>query len=185
MQKTKIRLWLTMQRLGEFTFYIFESLLSVDRITTNLSSARKKSLPEISDDHLSYTFELKENITFLTESRLTSEDDIYNWQLKTRLDAKQTRNYFEDVEKMELENGKKILCASICRSLISELFIQSVTWVLHPKIYTWTKTVWMIGFSRQILKLPQNHFDAKKISWNAEICRLSEFRNSFKIRNML
>lgn len=89
--------------------YIFESLLDIDRVTYELKPTLAKSLPEISDDHLSYTFELKENITFSDGTPLTGEDVIFT--LKTVknpfTDAQATRNYFEDVKSAELVDGNK------------------------------------------------------------------------------
>ena len=89
--------------------YIFESLLDIDRVTYELRPTLAKSLPEISEDHLSYTFELNENITFSDGTPLTGEDVIFT--LKTVknpfTDAQATRNYFEDVKSAELVDGNK------------------------------------------------------------------------------
>ena len=46
------------------TLYIFENLLEIDRVTYELTPLIAKSMPVVSDDHLSYTFDLKENVTF-------------------------------------------------------------------------------------------------------------------------
>ena len=87
--------------------YIFESLLDVDRITYELKPRLSKSLPVISEDHLTYTFELKDNIKFSDGKPLTGEDVIFT--LKTIknpfTDAQALRNYFVDVKSAELVDG--------------------------------------------------------------------------------
>lgn len=89
--------------------YIFESLLDVDRITYELKPRLAKSLPEISEDHLAYTFEIKDNIKFSDGKPLTGEDIIFT--LKTIknpfTDAQALRNYFVDVKSAELVDGNK------------------------------------------------------------------------------
>jgi len=89
--------------------YMFETLLDIDRVTYELKPRLAKSLPEISDDHMTYTFELKENITFSDGHPLTGEDVVFT--LKTIknpfTDAQASRNYFADVKSAELVDGNK------------------------------------------------------------------------------
>lgn len=89
--------------------YIYESLLSVDRITYDLKPLIAKSLPEVTDDHLSYIFDLKENVTFSDGTPLTGEDVIFTMKtIKNPFtDAQATRNYFADLKSVELVEGNK------------------------------------------------------------------------------
>ncbi|MEO8210872.1 MAG: ABC transporter substrate-binding protein, partial [bacterium] len=90
-------------------FYIFENLLEIDRVTYQLTPLIAKSLPVISDDHLTYTFDLKENVTFSDGKPLTGEDIIFTVKVIKNpfTDAAATRNYFIDVKSVELVDGNK------------------------------------------------------------------------------
>lgn len=89
--------------------YIFESLLQIDRVTYELKPLLAKSLPVVSDDHLSYTFDLKENIIFSDGTPLTGEDIIFTMKtIKNPFtDAQATRNYYADLKSAELVDGNK------------------------------------------------------------------------------
>jgi len=89
--------------------YIFENLLEIDRVTYELRPLIAKSMPVISDDHLTYTFELKENVTFSDGKPLTGEDIIFTVKaIKNPFtDAQALRNYFADVNSVELVDGNK------------------------------------------------------------------------------
>ena len=89
--------------------YIFENLLEIDRVSYELKPLIAKSLPEISDDHMSYTFDLKENVTFSDGHPLTGEDIIFTIKVIKNpfTDAQANRNYFIDVKNVELVNGNK------------------------------------------------------------------------------
>lgn len=89
--------------------YIFEPLLDLDRETYELKPIIAKSPPVVSDDHLSYTFDLREDVTFSDGKPLTGEDVIFT--IKTILnpftDAQALRNYFMDFKSAELVDGNK------------------------------------------------------------------------------
>ena len=89
--------------------YIFEPLIDVDRETYEIKPIIAKSEPVVSDDHLSYTFDLKENVKFSDGKPLTGEDVIFT--IKTILnpftDAQALRNYFLDFKSAELVDGNK------------------------------------------------------------------------------
>jgi peptide/nickel transport system substrate-binding protein len=65
------------------------------------------SLPEISDDHLMYTYKLKNNVTFSDGKPLTGEDVIFTMKAVKNpfADNAASRNYYESVKKVELVNG--------------------------------------------------------------------------------
>jgi len=90
-------------------FYIFENLLEIDRVTYELKPLIAKSMPVISDDHLTYTFDLKENVTFSDGKPLTGEDIIFTVKVIKNpfTDAQALRNYFVDVNSVELVDGNK------------------------------------------------------------------------------
>ena len=89
--------------------YIFEPLLDVDRVSYELKPVIAKSVPVVSDDHLTYTFDLREDVTFSDGKPLTGEDVIFT--IKTIInpftDAQALRNYFADFKSAELVNGNK------------------------------------------------------------------------------
>lgn len=89
--------------------YIYENLLEINRITYELEPLIAKSMPLISDDHLSYTFDMKENVTFSDGKPLTGEDIIFTVKVIKNpfTDAQAFRNYFMDVKSVELVDGNK------------------------------------------------------------------------------
>lgn len=89
--------------------YIFETLLDVNRETYELVPLIAKSLPEISDDKMSYTFDLKEDVKFSDGTPLTGEDVIFTVKtIKNPFtDAQALRNYFIDLKSVELVDGNK------------------------------------------------------------------------------
>ncbi len=88
---------------------IFDALLRLNRETYELEGNIAKGLPVISDDHLTYTFDLKENVKFSDGRPLTGDDIIFT--MKTIkipfVDAQALRNYFDDVKNVELVDGNK------------------------------------------------------------------------------
>jgi peptide/nickel transport system substrate-binding protein len=91
----------------EISNYIFQGLLVVNRETYELDPVVAKSLPEISEDKLVYTFDLKENVTFSDGKPLTGEDIIFTLKVIKNpfTDAQSLRNYFIDMKKVELVDG--------------------------------------------------------------------------------
>ncbi|HAY35187.1 MAG TPA: ABC transporter substrate-binding protein [Ignavibacteria bacterium] len=89
--------------------YIFENLLEIDRETYEFKPLIAKAMPVISDDHLSYTYDLKENVTFSDGKPLTGEDIIFTVKVIKNpfTDAQALRNYFLDVKSVELVDGNK------------------------------------------------------------------------------
>lgn len=91
------------------SYYLFEKLLSQDRVTYELIPEIAKELPVLSEDHLTYTFDIKENVKFSDGSPLTGEDIIFTFKaIKNPFtDAQALRNYFVDLERVELVDGNK------------------------------------------------------------------------------
>lgn len=81
--------------------FIFESLLALDYKTVELYPVIAESRPEISDDHLTYTFRLKKNVKFSDGHPLTAEDVVFSFKIIKNplvLNAAALRNYFLDVK---------------------------------------------------------------------------------------
>ncbi len=94
----------------ELSLYVFEKLLfAADRTTMDPLPWLAESLPELSVDHLIYTFKLRKNITFSNGKPLTGDDVIFSFKaLKNPLvDDAASRNYYELLKKVELVNGDK------------------------------------------------------------------------------
>jgi len=88
---------------------MYDALLKINRETYELQGNIAKGLPEISEDHLTYTFELKDNVKFSDGRPLTGEDIIFTLKsIKVPFtDAQALRNYFDDTKSVELVDGNK------------------------------------------------------------------------------
>lgn len=89
--------------------YIFDNLLDVNRETYQQEPVLAKSLPVISDDHLSYTFDLREDVRFSDGRPFSGDDVIFTVKIIKNpfTDAQAIRNYFNDVKNVELVDGNK------------------------------------------------------------------------------
>lgn len=123
---------------------IFESLLSIDKKTFELRPQLAVKFPQISEDHLTYTFELNKNIKFSDGTPLTGEDIIFTLKVIKNpfVDAQALRNYFAYTQKAELVDGDKFKIK----------FTQSKPYF---------RAIYSIGDMRIIAK---HIFDAKNIS---------------------
>lgn len=83
--------------------YIYESLLKRDEKTLGLVPALAESW-EISDDHLSYVFHLKKNVHWQDGVPFTARDVLYSYERiqDPKVDAAPLRNYYQDIEKLEV-----------------------------------------------------------------------------------
>jgi peptide/nickel transport system substrate-binding protein len=94
----------------EFSYYIFERLMwAADRTSYDVIPWLADSLPQVSEDHLTYIFKLKKNITFSNGKPLTGDDIIFTFKalMNPLVDAAQLRNYVENVKTVELVGGDK------------------------------------------------------------------------------
>ncbi len=90
-----------------FNEHLFETLLYQDWETLEFIPWIADSLPAISPDHLTYTFHLKNNVTFSDGTRLTASDCLFS--LKAILDpfvinGAQLRNYYNRVKDASAPN---------------------------------------------------------------------------------
>lgn len=91
---------------------IFEPLLTLDYETSQYRPELAESMPTVSDDHLSYTFTLKKNITFSDGKPLTAKDVVFTIKaIKNPLviDAAALRNYYESLEDVQATDDYTIV----------------------------------------------------------------------------
>lgn len=94
----------------EYSYYVFERMLwAADRTTYETIPWLAEAKPEMSDDHLEYTFRLKKNIKFSNGKPLTGDDVIFTFKaIKNPLvDDAALRNYYASLKRLELVNGDK------------------------------------------------------------------------------
>lgn len=86
---------------------IFETLTIMDNHTLTHKPVLAKSLPEVSDDKLTYTFELRTDVHFSDGEPMTGEDVIFSLKaLKNPFtDDAPIRNYYKNVTSVELVDG--------------------------------------------------------------------------------
>ncbi len=89
--------------------YIYESLLDRDRETLKL----KPMLAErwtIADDHLTYTFTLREGVKWHDGAPFTVDDVVYSFERinDPNVDAAHYRNYFRDIKKVEKLDARTV-----------------------------------------------------------------------------
>lgn len=80
--------------------WVFQTLLDIDYDTLEQLPLIARELPEISDDQLSYTFRLRDNVTFSDGVPLTAEDVVFSMKVirHPKVGAPQLRNYFDSVQ---------------------------------------------------------------------------------------
>ena len=159
--------------------YIFENLLEVNRVTYELEPLIAKSMPVVSDDHLTYTFDMKENVTFSDGTPLTGEDLIFTIKVIKNpfTDAASLRNYFVDVKSVELVDGNKFKV----RFNMSKPYFRAVYSIgdleIIPK-HILDKNNVTDSFSWEDLETAQKTFDSKKFP---AMKKFAEFMNSEEV----
>ena len=76
---------------------VLESLLTRDEVTLAWQPLIAASLPKISDDGLTFTFELRHDVTFSDGQPLTADDVVwtYNWMMNPLVEALRQRAYYK------------------------------------------------------------------------------------------
>lgn len=79
--------------------FVFQSLLSIDPKTLDQIPVLASALPEVSDDHLTYTFSLRDDATFQDGHPVTAQDVVFSLKVirNPKVAAPQLRNYFDSV----------------------------------------------------------------------------------------
>jgi peptide/nickel transport system substrate-binding protein len=83
--------------------FIYETLLNVEPETLEMIPNLAKSW-EISDDHLTYTFKLRDDVTFSDGVPLTAHDVKFTHELidNPENDSASSRNYLQDIENIDV-----------------------------------------------------------------------------------
>ncbi len=86
---------------GDVNRYVFESLLERDPKTLELIPKLAVRW-EISEDHLTYTFWLRDDVSWQDGKPFTADDVIFTFEriLDPKVDAASLRNYFRDVKEV-------------------------------------------------------------------------------------
>lgn len=155
--------------------YLFENLLEINRETYELYPLIAKSMPVVSDDHLTYTFDLKDNVTFSDGKPLTGEDIIFTVKVIKNpfTDAQALRNYFVDVKSVELVDGNKYKVRfNMARPYFRAIYALGDMEIIPKHILD--KDNVTDKFTWDQLEEAQNSFDDKKFP---EMRKYSEFIN--------
>lgn len=159
--------------------YIFEPLIDVNRETYEIKPIIAKAPPVISDDHLTYTYDLKENVTFSDGHPLTGEDIIFTVKtIKNPFtDAQALRNYFNDVKSVELVDGNKYKVKfTMSRPYFKAIYTIGNT-AITPK-HILDKDNMNDKFTWEDLDAAQKSLDAKKFP---EMQKYADFLNSQEV----
>lgn len=86
---------------GEVNRYIYESMLERNNGTLELEAKLAKRW-EISPDHLTYTFWLRDDVKWQDGRPFTADDVIYTFEriMDPKVDAAMLRNYYKDVKEV-------------------------------------------------------------------------------------
>ena len=96
---------------GQVLENIFESLLNPEYDPPyKLRGWVAKDYPEISDDRLTYTFELRDGVYFSDGKSLTAEDVVFSMKVihNPVVLAQHLRNYYAAVKDVQVQDGNKI-----------------------------------------------------------------------------
>jgi peptide/nickel transport system substrate-binding protein len=87
---------------GDVDRYIFESMIDRDNATLQLKP-KLATRWQISPDHLTYTFWLREDVRWQDGVPLTADDVVFTFEriLDPKVDAANLRNYYKDVKKIQ------------------------------------------------------------------------------------
>ena len=159
--------------------YIFEPMIDVDRITYEIKPILAKAPPVMSEDHMTYTFDLREDITFSDGKPLTAEDVIFTFKTVVNpfTDAQALRNYFADFKSAELVDGNKYkLKITMTKPYFKTVFTIGATYIT-PKHILDPENV-NDKFTWEDFAAAQKSLDVKKYS---EMQKYADFLNSQEI----
>lgn len=119
---------------------MYEALLSTDPRTLVDIPWIAEALPEISDDHLHYTFRIRRDAKFSDGEQVTGNDFIMCLKAiknPMMVNNAQSRNYFKSVHDAELVNGDPYTI----RFNLTEPYFQATVWV-GENVYAMPKHIW-------------------------------------------
>ncbi len=91
---------------------IFDALLEQHPETLQLEPSLARSLPEVSPDHLRYTFHLRTTASFSDGIRLTAHDVVFSFKAVKNpfiLEASALRNYYDDISDIEAPDDSTVI----------------------------------------------------------------------------
>ena len=113
---------------------VFQKLLGQDFLTTELYPVLAEARPLVSDDHLTYTFTLKQGITFSDGKPLTANDVVFSFKAIANpliADAAALRNYYESVKDVVATTPSTVVITMTQPYFLAEYFLGSL-WIM-PK----------------------------------------------------
>ena len=89
--------------------YVFEGLMERDPETLEMKPLLAESY-EISDDHLTYTFTLRDDVHFSDGEPVTVDDVLFSFNtvLDPQVNAPHARNYLQDIETVEAVDDRTV-----------------------------------------------------------------------------
>jgi peptide/nickel transport system substrate-binding protein len=96
---------------SEILSYVQEAMLTRNAETQELEPVIADSLPEISDDHLTYTFHIRKDVHYSDGVPVTAHDFkfCYDVVMCPYVDCASTRNYYTRVESVEVPDDYTII----------------------------------------------------------------------------
>jgi peptide/nickel transport system substrate-binding protein len=91
---------------------IFDALLEQHPETLQLEPSIARALPEVSPDHLRYTFHLRTTASFSDGVRLTANDVVFSFKAVKNpfiLEASALRNYYDDIRDIEAPDDSTVI----------------------------------------------------------------------------
>ncbi|MBU3678597.1 MAG: hypothetical protein FGM32_03205 [Candidatus Kapabacteria bacterium] len=113
---------------------VFEKLLEQDFETTDLYPVIAEARPTVSDDHLTYTFKIRQGVTFSDGKPLTAKDVVFTFKaVKNPLitDAAALRNYYESLADITAPDDRTVVITMSKPYFLAEYFLGGI-WIL-PK----------------------------------------------------
>lgn len=128
--------------------FIYEALLELDYATAELTPVLAESRPEISDDHLTYKFTLKKNITFSDGHPLTAKDVVFSFKVVKNpliINAAALRNYHMDIKDVQATDDYTVTITMLKPYFLAEYFLGGLSilpkHILDPKNLTDSYTI--------------------------------------------
>lgn len=115
--------------------HVYDQLLVQDFETLELVPRLVEARPTISEDHLSYTFTLRDDVTFSDGSRMTTEDVLFSFKATKNplvIDAAPLRNYYLDVKDIEVIDDRTFTVHMSQPYFLAEYFLGGM-WVMSKK----------------------------------------------------
>ncbi|MBK6417974.1 MAG: hypothetical protein IPF79_02110 [Ignavibacteria bacterium] len=116
---------------------VYEKMLAQDFVTTDLYPVLAEARPTISDDHLTYTFKLRDGITFSDGKPLTAKDVVFSYKVvKNPLitDGAALRNYYESVKDVVSPDDKTVVITMSQPYFLAEYFLGGL-WIVPKHIF--------------------------------------------------